>query len=338
MADRGEVREAYLSHFAFGPDLRAYYRANRNSVAGFGGRCWCRRVVLDIDRPGDLPAALADARRVVAAIHQRYPELEGAVPVWFTGCKGFAVEVELAHNPPPAAGFHHAARAFAEALADRAGVRVDTAIYDLNHLIRLPNTRHPKTGLFKRRVDADALFRLTADGVLAHARHPAGEGVPAATGPVPQLEADWDEAVRAAARGRAVTARSAGRSPSPPDARAPRYFLDLLRFGVPEGERHKALFGSAAWLAEQGAPPHLCHAILTEPGCDLGLAPRDVARQIDCGVAHAGRQRAAADPAPDPAADPAGFEAWAIRREADPAPGGADFPFGALAADGGGAA
>ncbi|VTT98144.1 unnamed protein product [Gemmataceae bacterium] len=35
MLDRDESREAYLSHFAFGPEIRAHFAANRNSVAGF---------------------------------------------------------------------------------------------------------------------------------------------------------------------------------------------------------------------------------------------------------------------------------------------------------------
>ena len=35
-------REAYLSHFTFGPELQAHYATTRNSVAGFAGPCWCR--------------------------------------------------------------------------------------------------------------------------------------------------------------------------------------------------------------------------------------------------------------------------------------------------------
>jgi hypothetical protein len=31
MAERGETREAYLSHYVFGYDLQQHYNANRNS-------------------------------------------------------------------------------------------------------------------------------------------------------------------------------------------------------------------------------------------------------------------------------------------------------------------
>jgi hypothetical protein len=290
MLERDETREAYISHFAFGAEMQAHYTANRRSVAEFAGPCWCRWLVLDIDRAA-LDAALADARLLVTAIYQRYPETIGDVPVFFSGRKGFHVLVELAHNPPPALGFHHVARTFAETLAGRAGVQIDTSIYDLNHLVRLPNTRHPRTGLFKRRIPSEALFQLTTERILKHAEHPAGDGIPALRSCPANLAADWQQAEQDTAR--AAEARAAVRSDytNAPDARAPRYLLDLLRFGVEEGERHIKLFQSAAWLTEQGSPPSLTFALLTEPGRDSGLSPNEVDRQIQCGIDHANRQR-----------------------------------------------
>ena len=284
-----DEREAYLSHFVFGPEMIAHYRANRNSVAEYAGPCGCRRLVLDIDRP-DLVDALADARRLVTAIHERYPEMEGDVPVYFSGGKGFHVLLELAHSPPPAVGFQHVAKAFAVALAARAGVKIDAGIYDVNHLVRLPNTKHPKSGLFKRRIDSEALFALDVPRILDMAKHPAGDGIPTVRTPPTRLAEDWRDAERETAR--AADARAAVRRDfGDADARAPRYFLDFLRFGVDEGERHPTLFRSAAWLTEQGSPPSLVAALLTEPGCDNGLSPKDVARQIQCGIDHARKQR-----------------------------------------------
>ena len=153
-AELEDESEAYLSHFAFGAEMPPHYAANRQSVAGFVGPCWCRWLVLDIDR-ADLAESLTDARRLVTALYQRYPETVGDVPVYFSGRRGFHILVELAHNPPPAVGFQHVARTFAESLAAYAEVKIDTSVYDIAHIIRLPNTRHPKTGLFKRRVAAE---------------------------------------------------------------------------------------------------------------------------------------------------------------------------------------
>lgn len=293
MIDRDVTGEAYLSHFAFGPDLAAHHAANRGSVAGFAGPCGGRWVVLDIDRP-DPAAALADARTLVAFLHRRYPEVEGDVPVYFSGNKGYHVLLELAHRPPPTIGFHRTAKALAAGVAAGAGVGIDPSVYDLAHIIRLPNTRHPKTGWYKRRIDADALFRLDAAGVRAHARHPAGDGIPAARRVPEELVRDWADAEQRAGRVAEVRAEH-GRSP---DLRAPKFFLDLLRFGVAEGERHHTLFRAAAWLTEQGAPHPLVSALLTEPGRDAGLTPADTERQIRCGIDHANRQRAVPPPPP----------------------------------------
>lgn len=321
MADRDEDREAYLSHYVYGAEMVTHYAAHRHSVAGYVGPCWARWLVLDIDR-ADPIGALADARRLVAAIRNRYGTED--VPVWFSGAKGYHVALELLHAPPPSVDFPRVARSLAEAIARAARVTIDTAIYDAAHIIRLPNTRHPRTGLFKRRIDADALFALDADGIRRHAAHPAGDGIPTAGAPSAQLAADWRDAERDAARA-TVTRAAARRDAGPADARAPRYLVDMLRFGVREGERHATLFRCSAWLAEQGAPPSLVAALLTESGCDSGLSPADVSRQIACGIAHAVRQRG-------PTIDEAHAERWAIQHEADPLPAGAiNFPFGGAA-------
>ena len=321
-------REAYLSHFAYGSEMRRHFAANRNSVAGYVGPCGCRYLVLDIDR-GDLAAALCDCRKLVSFVHWRYPDLEGDVPIYFSGGKGFHVLLELTHRPPPTVGFPAVAKTLAEGIAANAGLKLDTGIYFANALVRLPNTKHPKTGRFKRRIDADVLFRLNIGGVLEHARHPAGDGIPTAWRSSEELALDWSAAEAKTARAteaRAAIRRDAGTAP---DARAPKFFIDLLRFGVEEGDRHKTLFRSAAWLAEQGAPPSLCFALLTEAGCDVGLSPTDVGRQIRCGIEHADRQRGGAA-VPDRLAAP-GAEGLP--------PGALDFPLGlpAPAADEGGA-
>jgi hypothetical protein len=325
LVERGEEREAYLSHFVFGEELQRYYASNQHSVKGFGGPCSCRWLTLDIDREDDLDGALADACRLTAFIQGCY---RVDPIVWFSGSKGFHVAVELAHKPPPSVAFPTIAKTFAETLARAAGVEIDRGVYDRNHIIRLPNTRHPKTGLYKRRIDADDLFQISVDGILRHATHPGGDGLPTWRGDVDLLARDW--AAAEAATARAAEARAATYRDFRPDERAPRYFLEFLRFGVEPGERAKMLFQSACWLSEQGCPEKLVSALLTEPALDCGLTPSETARQIACGVRHVQKKRAAADPRPDPMTNPDGFEAWAIRHENDPLPPGAlDFPFGA---------
>jgi hypothetical protein len=331
MAERGEDGEAYLSHFVFGEELQRYYASNRHSVKGFAGPCCCHWLVWDVDRD-DLTTALKDTCQLAWFLSERY---HNDPIVFYSGRRGFHIVLELAHRPKPSTEFPAVAKTFATELAATVGVKIDLGIYDRNHLVRAPNTKHPATRLYKRRIDTDDLFRIDIDGVRRHAEQPAGDGLPRWRGDTERLAADW--ATAEAATARATEARAERRATFTPDERAPKYVLDLLRFGAAEGERATMLFRSAAWMAEQGAPPSLVSALLTEPALDCGLTPSETARQIRCGIEHAQKQRAAADPRPDPVLDPDAFERWAIEHETDlPLPPGAtDFPFGATQHEGG---
>jgi hypothetical protein len=68
---------------------------------------------------------------------------------------------------------------------------------------------------------------------------------------------------------------------------------------------------------------------MTEPGLDVGLPPKEVERQIVCGVAHARRQRGEVEAPPQ---NPHNPESPTDHDDSHPLPPGAtDFPFGALA-------
>jgi len=68
------------------------------------------------------------------------------------------------------------------------------------------------------------------------------------------------------------------------DATLNRQTLAFIVEGATQGDRHRLLFSAAANLAEFGCPAALAHALLSEPGLDSGLAPKEVRRQIDCGL------------------------------------------------------
>jgi hypothetical protein len=281
-------REAYQSHFVFTDAMTAHYKANGRSVAGYAGPCWASYLAFDFDRH-ELADALADARKLVEVLLQRFPVLDGVIPVFFSGSKGFHVYLELCHEPPPAVGFNAVCRTLAEGLAMLAGVKIDTSIYDANRILRLPNSRHPKTGLFKKRIDAADLFKLDVATILDMARQPAGDGMPFVGDRDAKIGEAWEQAERETFRQREARA-TVRRDAVNGDKMAPRYFVEFLRFGVPEGDRRPTLFRCAAWMTEQGAPPALVHAMLTEPGRDMGLTPKDTTRQIECGIAHARQQ------------------------------------------------
>ena len=286
-------REAYLSAFTFGQDFREHLNGT-GTTKGFAGECSAPTLWWDIDRADDLPRAQADGGRLAAAIAERYGIAADAVLVFFSGAKGFHVGLPCSlWAPPPSAGFHRVARRLCETLAGAIGVAIDSSIYDKVRAFRAPNSRHPRTGLFKRWLDLRDVLHLDTSAILAQAGAPAPFDVPELApddGDSARAADDWNSA---AAEVRALaTAKATRRQDSAPSGQAGRALnrltLDFIRDGAAAGDRHRLLFSAAANLAEYGCPPGLAHALLTDTALDSGLSPSEVRRQIACGLEHTG--------------------------------------------------
>jgi hypothetical protein len=283
--DKAEVdREAYLSAFTYGEDFR-YHLAETGSTRGYDGPCWAPWLWFDLDGE-DLDAVLTDARRLAAGILHRYRTLDDdALLLFFSGSKGIHVGLPVSWDPAPSVTFHRTARHFAEALAAATGATIDTGVYDKVRLFRAPNSRHPKTGLHKRRLTLDELLNLDGDRVRQLAAAPEPFALPAVTAADPQAVADWQAALQAVEREAEVKAeRRATLANGTP--RLNRATLAFIRDGADQGDRPRLLFSVAANLGKFGCPPALAYALLTEAALDSGLPPADVRRQIDCGLAH----------------------------------------------------
>src|SRR5699024_6359870 len=124
----------------------------------------------------------------------------------------------------------------AVALADAAGVLIDSSVYDHQRLFRLPNSRHARTGLYKRYLSHDELLSLDAERIRDLARHPAGFDVPVIGDVIPELDADFAEAAEAVAADR--WKRTA--TPSPGSAPVvPKFVRDFIGWQDIAGEsRH----------------------------------------------------------------------------------------------------
>lgn len=285
---RAEVeREAYLSAFTFATEFRQRADAyGRLDVRDYRGSCAAPFVWFDLDRER-LDDALRDARRLASTLDERFGLPDDALLMFFSGSKGFHLGLPTAlWSPEPSVDFHKTARRFAEALAAAAGVVIDGGVYDKVRAFRAPNSRHPKTGSYKRRLSFDELLNLSVDGILKLAAKPEPFEVPTTTVRCEQAEADWHAAAELVRRQtEAVTERRA----SADGATLNRSTLDFMREGAIVGDRHRLLFAAAANLGEFGCPTALAHALLTEAGLDSGLPPKEVRRQIDCGLASGGR-------------------------------------------------
>jgi hypothetical protein len=279
---------AYLSAFAFPKALRDHVRSHDGSTAGYDGPVAVPALNFDIDR-ADLDVALRDTRRLSQYLVDHY----GAEPiVHYSGSKGFHVSLSTADCIEPAPDNHAVAKALACRLAREVGSEIDEGVFDKVRLWRAVNSRHRRTGRHKVRIALDDLLYLNADQVRRLAAGPIPYDPPVSSSPPPRLVADWRE-VAAAVRGgrkREVRRRTA-------DGEARQRINPLTRTlltdptSIRVGERHKVILSAAADLAGFPTVDDLVAALLTSPGLDTGLPPREVARQVQCGIELARRQR-----------------------------------------------
>lgn len=284
--------EAYLSAFTFGSVFRDHL-IRTGSTKGYAGECGTAFLWWDIDRDGNLDAARTDAAKLAVAICDRFAVFEDDLLAFYSGSKGFHLGLPVSlWEPVPSADFHRIARRFCETVADAAGVVIDTGIYDAVRAFRAPNSRHPKTGLHKRRVPVEALMQLDTAAIMDLAKTPEPFDVPrppASGRGDGNLSADWANAttyVREQAEAKASRRAAVVEGTAAPALN--RLTLAFIRGGADVGDRHRLLYSAARNLGELGCPPPLAHALLTESGLDSGLPPAEVRRQIECGLKDAG--------------------------------------------------
>jgi len=278
-------KECYLSAFRFDDTFRRHLEDNQGSTAGYSGPCWSPWLWFDLDNE-ELQYAHKDAAALAAFLVERFGVEPGELLLFFSGSKGFHIGLSTAlWSPQPSDVFHKVCRRFAENVAELAAVTIDTGVYDRVRAFRAPNSRHPKTGLHKRRLSYDDLLGLPLEKIIELSREPAAFALPTPTRHSDQAAADWQTAVEQVAReGEAKEQRRAAGNGKPILNRST---LDYIRNGADQGDRHRLLYSAAANLAEFGCTPALAVALLEESALDSGLPPKDIRRGIECGLAGA---------------------------------------------------
>lgn len=272
-------RESYLSAFHFDDSIRDRADAwQRLDTVQFAGACWSPWLWFDIDREHDIEAALLDARKLAAHLLDRYALDDDALLLFLSGRKGFHIGLPTSlFDPIASPNFHQVAKRFSLATGERTRVLIDTGVYDKVRAFRAPNSRHPKSGLHKRRLAYDELMHLRTDGIQRLAIEPMAFELPKRAKLHPQAVEDWKEAdTEATSRRQSLLERERSGTP----AKLHRATLDFLKNGAEPGERHDRLFKAAANLFDFGATIELVSALLEEPARDSGLPPKDIERFI----------------------------------------------------------
>lgn len=274
-------RPAYLSAYQFPAEFETYLTTT-GSTKGYSGVCWSSWLWFDVDSKTDPDLALEYTRRLIEFLGDRYT-LADELLVWFSGFKGYHVGLPTSlWMPEASADFASACRQFAEMVAMQAGIVIDQSIYDRVRLFRAPNSRHGKTGRFKRFLTLDELFYFGVEQIQTLAAEPAPFEIPTDPPIDEQAVADWQVACKAVAVSKVV--RPVGTTPS----RLNRATRDFLIDGAEVNDRHRLLYSSARNLGEFNCSFELAFALLEPAARESGLPPSNIRRQIECGLADAG--------------------------------------------------
>ena len=179
------ARECYATIFLFADDIYLYMEEHRvdgrPSVAGYDGRVWAAFLPLDIDAHppvATLDDALALVRRTYSLLTDRRHVPATALHAYFSGAKGFhlLIDTRVFGRLAPAHDlqrvFSHLRLQILHELPDAARPLFDLAIGDKVRLLRLPNTQHGSSGLYKVALTEDELLHASVADILAGARTP----------------------------------------------------------------------------------------------------------------------------------------------------------------------
>jgi hypothetical protein len=163
--------DCYRSLFIFGEDLK-HYVSTTGSVTGFSGVHVADYLVFDFD--GELIDVKKSAIEFIQYLYTMYDVPVEYARASFSGRKGFHVSlpfVAVTSHPRASTEFYKTYRGIA---TDIAGdwKYLDTSIYDIRRIIRMVNTRHSGSNLFKIPLTFHELQTLNIDEIKRLAGHP----------------------------------------------------------------------------------------------------------------------------------------------------------------------
>lgn len=156
-------KDWYTSLYYFSDDLKKHFESKDGSVAGYTGPAHSNKLFFDLDNK-DLDKARKDTLELVHRLQKEGIDLAETCRIYFSGNKGFHVEVPLEKELTP--------EQLKTICVNIAGdlESFDPVIYNSTRLIRLVNTKHQVTGLYK--IELDSLdLTLTPDQIRAKAKN-----------------------------------------------------------------------------------------------------------------------------------------------------------------------
>jgi len=158
----------YATYFFYSDEVLTYMSAQESAptIAGYQGKVWAPFLPIDLDHPDLLPA-LEAAKELTSFFIERWQIDSNAIQIYFSGSKGFhlMLDTRLFGKILPSKNlpliFDSLRRHLALKLPENLRDTVDLAIKDRVRLLRLPNTVHEKSKLYKVSLSLEELRCLS---------------------------------------------------------------------------------------------------------------------------------------------------------------------------------
>lgn len=162
--------ECFISWCRYDIEYLNHWESNNLSVKGYQGSCYADYIPVDIDNH-DLNRSLNTCQTFIKDIVHNYEVPIESLKIYFSGCKGFHVEIltSLFGNIQPAADLPYR---FKKVVLSFGYDDFDLRIYKANSLLRLPNSINSKSGLYKISLTPQEINVLTFEQILDLARRP----------------------------------------------------------------------------------------------------------------------------------------------------------------------
>jgi Primase C terminal 1 (PriCT-1) len=169
----------YATYFFYSDEVLTHMSAQAEesapTIAGYEGKVWAPFLPIDLDHP-DLAPALEAARQLSNFLLERWQIDPNAIPIYFSGAKGFHLMLDTrvfgkilpSKNLPLI--FDSLRRHLALEIPEPFRDTVDLAIKDRVRLLRLPNTIHERSKLYKVILSLDELRCLSPAEIRECAR------------------------------------------------------------------------------------------------------------------------------------------------------------------------
>lgn len=165
--EKGEVIDGYHSVFMHTQELFEHAKTNK-SVRGYNGSCFCDYLFWDMDSE-----SIEQAKQDTIALVGSLSEYTGSnnIRIYFSGGKGFHLflRTHILHAFVNRREYNVFIKNVCSNLA--CGLKsFDNKIYDKTRIVRTPNSRHGKTGLYKVELTYEALCELSINGIIEYAK------------------------------------------------------------------------------------------------------------------------------------------------------------------------